>query len=94
MAIVALGCALALSACGGRKAPSGAVSGSTPAPAAAAKELNLYIWSDYLAANTLPDFEKQTGIKVHAAYYDSNETLETKLLAGSSGYDVWVAEAS
>ena len=56
--------------------------------------LNLYIWSDYLAPNTLADFEKQTGIKVHVAYYDTNETLETKLLAGSSGYDVVVPTAS
>ena len=94
MAILALGCALALNACGDRKAPSGAVSGSAPGPAAAEKALNLYIWSDYLAANTLPDFEKQTGIKVHAAYFDTNETLETKLLAGSSGFDVVVPTAS
>src|SRR5580693_2621460 len=94
MAILALGCALAVSACGDRKAPSGAVSGSAPGPAAAEKALNLYIWSDYLAANTLPDFEKQTGIKVHAAYFDTNETLETKLLAGSSGFDVVVPTAS
>ena len=56
--------------------------------------LNLYIWSDYLAPNTLSDFEKQTGIKVHVAYFDTNETLETKLLAGSSGYDVVVPTAS
>jgi putrescine transport system substrate-binding protein len=94
MAILALGCALAVSACGDRKTPSGAVSGSAPGPAAAEKALNLYIWSDYLAANTLPDFEKQTGIKVHAAYFDANETLETKLLAGSSGFDVVVPTAS
>ena len=67
-----------------------------PASAASApgKVLNLYIWSDYLAPNTLSDFEKQTGIKVHVAYFDSNETLETKLLAGSSGYDVVVPTAS
>ena len=94
MAILALGCALALSSCGDRKAPSGAASGPAPGPAAAEKALNLYIWSDYLAANTLPDFEKQTGIKVHAAYFDANETLETKLLAGSSGFDVVVPTAS
>ena len=56
--------------------------------------LNLYIWSDYLAPNTLSDFEKQTGIKVHVAYFDTNETLETKLLAGSSGFDVVVPTAS
>jgi putrescine transport system substrate-binding protein len=95
MAILVLGCALVLGACGDRKAQSGA--GPAPAPAAAAaggKVLNLYIWSDYLASSTLPDFEKQTGIKVHVAYFDANETLETKLLAGSSGFDVVVPTAS
>ena len=68
--------------------------GAASGAAGAGKVLNLFIWSDYLAPNTLSDFEKQTGIKVHAAYYDSNETLETKLLAGSSGYDVVVPTAS
>ena len=96
MAILALGCALALSACGDRKPSSGTASAPAAGAAAAAggKVLNLYIWSDYLAANTLPDFEKQTGIKVHVAYFDANETLETKLLAGSSGFDVVVPTAS
>ncbi|MEP6547093.1 MAG: polyamine ABC transporter substrate-binding protein [Gammaproteobacteria bacterium] len=89
MAILALGCVLTLSACGDRKSPD------SPATAAATgKVLNLYIWSDYLAADTLSNFEKQTGIKVHVAYFDTNETLETKLLAGSSGYDVVVPTAS
>src|SRR6202521_4679262 len=89
-AILALVCLSALSGCGGGKSATD----SAPGPAAAEKALNLYIWSDYLAANTLPDFEKQTGIKVHAAYFDTNETLETKLLAGSSGFDVVVPTAS
>jgi putrescine transport system substrate-binding protein len=88
-AISALGLLLTLSACGGKPAADGGASA-----AAAPKVLNLYIWSDYLAPNTLADFEKQTGIKVHVAYYDTNETLETKLLAGSSGYDVVVPTAS
>src|SRR5271169_1662384 len=89
-AISALGLLLTLSACGGGK-PAADSSAST---AARLKVLNLYIWSDYLAPNTLSDFEKQTGIKVHAAYFDTNETLETKLLAGSSGFDVVVPTAS
>ena len=99
MAILILGCLLTLTACGDRK--SGAASGSAEKPGAAAdagtpkgQVLNLYIWSDYLAADTLSNFEKQTGIKVHVAYFDTNETLETKLLAGSSGYDVVVPTAS
>src|SRR6201996_5195378 len=89
--ILALGLSL-LSACGGGK--QGNEAASAQPPQGGAKVLNLYIWSDYLAPNTLSDFEKETGIKVHAAYYDSNETLETKLLAGSSGYDVVVPTAS
>jgi putrescine transport system substrate-binding protein len=97
VAMLVLGCVLTLSACGDRKNGSTAAPGSTDKASAAAdsgKALNLYIWSDYLAADTLSDFEKQTGIKVHVAYFDTNETLETKLLAGSSGYDVVVPTAS
>jgi putrescine transport system substrate-binding protein len=94
MAILALGCALAVSACGDRKSQSGTSSASTAGTAAGGKVLNLYIWSDYLAADTLANFEKKTGIKVHVAYFDTNETLETKLLAGSSGFDIVVPTAS
>jgi len=101
VAILVLGCALTLSACGDRKNGPAAAPGPTDNASAAADSgtgkpliLNLYIWSDYLAANTLSDFEKQTGIKVHVAYFDTNETLETKLLAGSSGYDIVVPTAS
>lgn len=88
LAILAVGCASLLNACGGGKPAGGS---STAAPD---KVLNLYIWSDYLAPNALSDFEKQTGIKVHVAYFDTNETLETRLLAGSSGFDVVVPTAS
>ena len=87
---VVLGCALLAGACGGGKSAAGA----GEAAAGGGKVVNLFIRSDYLAPNTLSDFEKQTGIKVHAAYYDSNETLETKLLAGRSGFDVVVPSAS
>jgi len=89
-AIFALGLVFTLSACGGGKPATEKAASS----AGGEKVLNLYIWSDYLAPNTLSDFEKQTGIKVHVAYYDTNETLETKLLAGSSGYDIVVPTAS
>ena len=87
---VVLGCALLAGACGGGAEGKGPAAGAANSD----KVVNLYIWSDYLASNTLSDFEKQTGIKVHAAYYDSNETLETKLLAGRSGFDVVVPSAS
>jgi putrescine transport system substrate-binding protein len=88
--IVALGCALLLSACGDGKSGSAASGGG----ADAGRVLNLYIWSDYLAPTTLPRFEKQTGIKVNAVYYDTNEALEAKLLTGSGGYDIVMPTAS
>jgi len=52
--------------------------------------LNFYNWSDYIAEETIARFEKETGIKVVYDVYDSNETLEAKLLAGNSGYDLVV----
>ena len=57
---------------------------------AADKTLNLYIWSDYLAPDTLAGFTKATGIKVNVDVFDASEMLEAKMLAGSSGYDVIV----
>ncbi len=106
-AILALGTALLVSACGGGKpatetpgpgAPGrgggSSADGAKSPPSGGAKVLNLYIWSDYLAPNTLSDFEKQTGIKVHVSYFDTNETLETRLLAGNSGFDIVVPTAS
>jgi Spermidine/putrescine-binding periplasmic protein len=50
--------------------------------------VNVYNWSDYIDESILEDFTKETGIKVVYDVYDSNEVLETKLLAGGSGYDV------
>jgi putrescine transport system substrate-binding protein len=85
-----------LSACGGggKSGSQGTADEQPSAAAGGGKVLNLFIWSDYLAPNSLPDFEKATGIKVNVAYYDSNETLETKLLAGASGYDIVVPTSS
>lgn len=54
------------------------------------KVLHVYNWSDYIAEDTLENFTKETGIKVVYDVFDSNEVLEAKLLAGSSGYDVVV----
>ena len=67
-------------------AVSGAISG--PAQAAEEKILNVYNWSDYIAKDTLTRFTSESGIKVNYDVYDSNEVLEAKLMAGSSGYDV------
>ena len=65
-----------LSACGEKSADK---------DAAPAKEVFVYNWSDYIAEDTIVNFEKETGIKVIYDVYDSNETLEAKLLSGSSG---------
>ena len=54
------------------------------------KILNVYNWSDYIAEDTLKNFEKETGIKVRYDIFDSNEILHAKLVAGKSGYDVVV----
>jgi putrescine transport system substrate-binding protein len=66
-------------------------------PGAAAQEekvLHVYNWSDYIAEDTVPNFEKQSGIKVTYDVFDSNDVLETRLLAGNSGFDVVVPSAS
>jgi len=55
--------------------------------------VNVYNWSDYIAPTVVEDFSRQTGIKVRYDTFDSNDTLETKLLAGKSGYDVVVPTA-
>jgi putrescine transport system substrate-binding protein len=52
--------------------------------------VNVYNWSDYIAEDTVSKFEAETGIKVNYDVFDSNELVEAKLLAGSSGYDVVV----
>lgn len=52
--------------------------------------LHVYNWSDYIAPDTVQKFEKQTGIKVVYDVFDTNEIVEAKLLAGSSGYDIVV----
>ncbi|MDD1012421.1 polyamine ABC transporter substrate-binding protein [Pseudomonas sp. TNT2022 ID1025] len=56
----------------------------------AAPTVHIYNWSDYIGQTTLADFEKATGIKPVQDVFDSNETLEGKLLAGRTGYDVVV----
>ncbi|PWJ79805.1 spermidine/putrescine-binding protein [Pseudaminobacter salicylatoxidans] len=56
--------------------------------------VNVYNWSDYIDDSILADFTKETGIKVVYDVYDSNEILETKLLAGGTGYDVVVPTGS
>ena len=96
-----------VAACGQKPAEPAApaAAGSTPAatagqPAAPVldtddeKVVNMYNWSDYIDLGVLADFTKETGIKVNYDVYDSNEMLETKLLAGNTGYDIVVPSAS
>ena len=82
---LALALLVSLAGCGKRGAESGRVAESAESP-----QLNVYSWSDYIAPDTVPTFEKLTGIKVRYDIFDSNEVLETKLLTGNTGYDIVV----
>jgi putrescine transport system substrate-binding protein len=55
--------------------------------------VNFYTWNDYLAPDTISNFERKTGIKVRVAYFDANETLESRILTGHSGFDLVVPSA-
>lgn len=63
---------------------------STSAAFAQERKINIFNWSDYIDESILSDFTAETGIEVTYDVFDSNEVLETKLLAGGSGYDVVV----
>ncbi len=102
ISLLALACAGIL-ACGKSEAPkdtpsapadSTAAAPTAPAapvaPADEPKVLNVLNWSDYIAEDTIANFEKETGIKVTYDVFDSNEVLEAKLMTGKSGYDVVV----
>lgn len=86
---------LFVAACGGsggqqaqQAADSGASAAAQQAAPAATGNLNIYNWSDYVDPATVAEFEKTNNIKVRYDYYDSNETLEAKVLTGKSGYDL------
>ncbi len=64
-----------------------------PAAAGPPRVVNFYNWSDYIEPRVLDGFTRETGIKVRYDTFDSNDTLEAKLLAGKSGYDVVVPSA-
>ena len=72
----ALAVALLAAGCGGSE------------PAAHERVLSIYNWADYIGKATIADFEKETGIKVDYDTFDSDHTLEAKMLAGGSDYDV------
>ncbi len=71
-----------------------ALAGLAAGPAFAQGTVNVYNWSDYIAEDTVAKFEAETGYTVVYDVYDSNETLEAKLLAGNSGYDLVVPTSS
>lgn len=82
--ITVLAAAGLLVACSGGSGPAGD----------ADNRVNVYNWSDYIEPTVIDAFEKETGIRVNYEVMDSNEVLETKLLAGRTGYDVVVPSAS
>ena len=89
----------ALSVSCGDKTADDANKTVTEAPATTAKVdeekiLNIYNWSDYLAEDTIPNFEKETGIKVRYDVFDSNEILHAKLMAKNTGYDIVVPSSN
>ena len=102
--VLGAACLLLLVACGQKPAaPPAEPAAPASAPAAAApppldtdaeKVVNVYNWSDYIDPTVIEDFQKETGITVKYDVFDSNEVLETKLLAGSTGYDIVVPSAS
>ena len=59
-------------------------------PPAAENTLNIYSWADYIAPDSVANFERETGIKVHYSTFDTNEVLATKLLTGRTNYDIVV----
>src|SRR5471030_2770849 len=89
--------AVALVGCGAKHAAAPGAAASTAGPPGSTDEekvLNVYNWSDYIAPEVVPNFEKEYGIKVHYDVFDSNEVLQTKLLAGQTGYDIVVPTAN
>lgn len=98
--VSALTSLLLLAACGGSNNAGGAQeaqqasgeqtasAGKAVAAPSASGNLNIYNWSDYVDPATVAEFEKVNNIRVRYDYYDSNETLEAKVLTGKSGYDL------
>jgi putrescine transport system substrate-binding protein len=98
-ALIAFAVALSIAACSRREAgpnPAADLTAASAAPRAATGEprvLNVYNWFDYIDASVISAFEKEYGVKVNYDVYDTNDVLETKLLAGRTGYDIVVPSA-
>jgi len=87
------GAALVVAGCG-KKPDEGAGGSAAKLADAGAKVVHVYNWANYIEPSLLEKFTAETGIKVVYDVYDSNEMLESKLMAGQSGYDVVVPTAS
>ena len=86
-------CASAFSMAGCGSPDSGARNTRLGEQSATKGAVNLFIWADYLAPDTVAAFEKQTGVKVRVSIFETNETLESRMLTGNSGFDVVVPTA-
>jgi putrescine transport system substrate-binding protein len=88
-----LATSLVLAACGDKAEKTGAAAAVAAAGGGEEKVLNIYNWPDYITDDMVANFEKETGIKVNYQTFESNEMLNTKLMAGNSGYDIVVPGA-
>ena len=92
--------AVGLAGCGSQNSGGGVETAQPAQPAAAPAQpagervVNMYNWSDYIAEDTMDNFRKESGIRVVYDVFDSNETLEAKLVTGGSGYDIVVPSLS
>ena len=97
-ALVSASCLLLLVACGKKEEPPPPPAAAAPAAPVydtdAEKVVNVYNWSDYIEPTVIDAFTKETGVTVNYEVMDSNEMLETKLVAGRTGYDVVVPSAN
>ena len=95
MALISIG--LVTTSCGKQEAETTEAKPDVAAAVPAGDEekvLNIYNWSDYLAEDTIPNFEKETGIKVRYDIFDSNEILHAKMIAKNTGYDIVVPSSN
>jgi putrescine transport system substrate-binding protein len=96
-ALVSASCLFVLVACGKKEEPPPPAAAAPAAPVYdtdAEKVVNVYNWSDYIEPTVIEAFTKETGVTVNYEVMDSNEMLETKLVAGRTGYDVVVPSAN
>ena len=89
---------LVMSACGNKSAqkpveaaPTSAVAG---APAQLTGQVSVYNWAEYIPETFVADFKKETGLKVNYDTFDTDETLNAKIIAGNTGYDIVVPGAA